>query len=119
MIGHFISSLYVSLEYILDCLDQQFLLKILLGMDDLETGIDYNVVRNGTCTILFVNSSIRVDDHRVSQSMLGRPRRCLFPVLLDANGKNFESFVFESLPDLFFDYRSLLLATCSECFPEN
>jgi hypothetical protein len=50
--------------------------------------------------------------------MLRRPGRCLLTIFFDADGKNLQPLILESLPDLFLNNRSLLLTTCSEGFPE-
>jgi hypothetical protein len=73
MIGHFISSLHLSVEDILDCLDQQILLKILLGMDYLETTINQNMIGDGAIAIFFVNFPLGIHHHRIGQLMLRGP----------------------------------------------
>jgi len=73
MIGHFIPSLHVSVEDILDCLDQQILLKILLGMDYLETTINQNMIGDRAIAIFFVNFPLEIDHHRIGQLMLRGP----------------------------------------------
>jgi hypothetical protein len=43
----------------------------------------------------------------------------LFIIFFYADSKNLQALIPESLPDLFFDNRSLLLTACSKGFPED
>ena len=42
-------------------------------MPYLKSPINYNMIGDGTGSILLVNVSFRVGDHRMSQLMLGQP----------------------------------------------
>ncbi len=77
------------------------------------------MIGNRTRAKSFVNFSIEIKVHRVSQSMLGGPRRCLLSIFFEANTKNLQTLIPKSLPNLFFDNRSLLLTPLSERFPKN
>ena len=81
--------------------------------------INNDMVRNRPRSKFFMNFPLGINAHWVSQSVLRRPRRCLFIIFFDANSKNLQPLIPESLPNLFFNNRSLLLAACSKGFPEN
>jgi hypothetical protein len=94
------------------------LIESLFGQADNEIPVYDHMIRNGPSAVLFVNLPIGVDHHLIGQCMLRRPFGCLVTALFDSESDNLQPLLSKSLPDLFFDNRSLLLTTCSDGFPK-